>query len=98
MWAEGRHVYAELSGRYNAKTLVTPGHGMSSVKGKNEMLPCSGIGCSSKETDGGLGGKMGKKTNENVKFIDLLSAVSYHLWGKKKIALHFYSSSQSAKV
>lgn len=40
LWAEeGRHVYAGLSGRHNSKSLVTPGHGMYSVKGKNEMLP-----------------------------------------------------------
>lgn len=96
LWAEGRHVYAGLSGRHNTKTLVTPGHGMYSVKGKNEMLPISGLGCSSKETDGGLGGKTGK-TNENVKFIDLLSVVRYH-FRNKMIALCFYSYSQSAKV
>lgn len=55
---------------------------MYSVKRKNEMLPCSGLGCSFKEIDGGLGGKTGK-TNENVKFIDLLSAVRYHFWKKR---------------
>lgn len=55
---------------------------MYSVRRKNEMLPCSGLGCSFKEIDGGLGGKTGK-TNENVKFLDLLSAVRYHFWKKR---------------
>lgn len=55
---------------------------MYSVKRKNEMLPSSGLGCSFKEIDGGLGGKTGK-TNENVKFLELLSAVRYHFWKKR---------------
>ena len=66
------------------------------LRGRMKCYPCSGLGCSSKETDGGMGGKTGK-TNEDVKFIDLLSAVRYHFWNKR-IALHFYSYSQSAKV
>lgn len=78
-------IYAGRSGRHNSKTLVTPGHGMYSVKRKNEMLPCSGLVCSFKEIDEGLGGKTGK-TNENVKFLDLLSAVRYHFWKKDSSA------------
>lgn len=38
-----------------------------------------------KEIDGGLGGET-RKTNENVRFINLLSALRYHFWGKKRIA------------